>query len=531
VRRAAIVCALAALALATTGVVHAQMPDLRAVVGKPLPVPDLAPGTVSVRVARKAPANAVVGVEVSAVVKPPGGDSRKQTAKTGPDGRATFSGLAPGAEFQASATVDLEALESAKFTIPAQGGTRVMLIADLGAAPAEGAGGQAPSPHQGAAGNFRMGAVTGSVEPASDLPPGTLELELLDEQQKPLAGVAVRLGAVALDSPANAEHVKVHQAVSDAQGRARFEGLRTGAGMGYAAVFDRAGTRVSTEPFRMLDESGMRGKLLALTQTDDTSVLRIDNRSRIAIDVREDNVTVMMALVFQNVSKQSYDPGPRGLVVPLPKEAVSAQEIEGGAQMEIVADGAHIHTVIPPNGAGNFATQAMFGYVLPAQGSTSVEVRQPIPVLMDRPLIIVPEKSGLTVSAPGLEPLEEQTNRAGEKLKLFTVPQVPASGVLALTVSGVPSHDRSGARWVSVLWLLLVAAAIVWARPRGAARDAHAAKEALVQRRERLFADLLGLERRRRNQSAADPDLERRRRELMTSLDGVYRDLAEREVV
>src|SRR6185436_1176823 len=105
------------------------------------------------------------------------------------------------------------------------------------------------------------------------------------------------------------------------------------------------------------------------------------------------------------------------------------------------------HAAIPPNTAANFATQAMFGYVLPGHGETTLEVRQPTPVLMERPLIIVPEKSNLQVSAPGLVPEGEDVNRNGEKLRFYTVPQVPAGGVLALTVTGVPAHDRSGSVW------------------------------------------------------------------------------------
>ena len=71
----------------------AQMPDLKAIAGKPLPVQDLPPGSVGVRVARQAPSNPVAGVEVTAVITAAGGDARKRTAKTGADGRATFEGI------------------------------------------------------------------------------------------------------------------------------------------------------------------------------------------------------------------------------------------------------------------------------------------------------------------------------------------------------------------------------------------------------------------------------------------------------
>jgi hypothetical protein len=375
-----------------------------------------------------------------------------------------------------------------------------------------------------------MGAVTGTVEDATDLPVGTLELELFGEDGKPLAGVPVRLGQVALQGTVDGQHVKVHQGKADENGRARFEGLTTGASAGYAAVFDRAGTRVSTEPFRMSTESGMRGKLRALGQTNDTSVLRIDQRSRVALDTREENITVMIAMVFQNVSNQTFDPGPGGILVKLPPGATGAQEIEGGSPVEVTAEGVRIHVVIPPNSAATFAAQALFGYVLKGEGDGTVEVRQPLPAMMEDPLIIVPVKSNLEVKASGLKFLSEESGRNGDKLKLYRMPAVPASSPLTLSVSGVPVRDRSGAVVASGLCLLLVVAALVWARPPSSAADAEAAKAALVQRREKLFSELVALERKRKA-STSDSALDARRRELVASLDVVYRDLATREAV
>ncbi|HEY0710508.1 MAG TPA: hypothetical protein VGG33_27130, partial [Polyangia bacterium] len=93
------------------------MPDLRSMTGRPLPVPDLPPGTVVVRLARNVPANAAAGIDVVAVTRGANGDNRSRTVKSGADGRATFEGIAPGSEFHASATIDGERLETAKFPV------------------------------------------------------------------------------------------------------------------------------------------------------------------------------------------------------------------------------------------------------------------------------------------------------------------------------------------------------------------------------------------------------------------------------
>src|SRR6185436_5863916 len=88
------------------------MPDLRVMNGRPLPDRGLAAGTVTVRVARKMPVNAVAGAEVTALVKNPGGDIKKRTAKTDDRGRAIFDGVGAGNEFQAEVVVDGETIKS-----------------------------------------------------------------------------------------------------------------------------------------------------------------------------------------------------------------------------------------------------------------------------------------------------------------------------------------------------------------------------------------------------------------------------------
>ena len=103
---------------------HAQMPDPRQMSGIPLPVPDLAPGTVTVRVVRGAITNVISGQ----LVELTGGPS-PLSAKTNDAGRAEFTGLQPGTRVKASTTVKGERIESQEFAVPATGGTRIALVA------------------------------------------------------------------------------------------------------------------------------------------------------------------------------------------------------------------------------------------------------------------------------------------------------------------------------------------------------------------------------------------------------------------
>lgn len=122
-----------------------QMPDARQMSGVPLPVADLAPGTVTVRVVRGTMANVIAGQTVELA-----GGSSPLSAKTNDAGRAEFTGLTPGTRVRASATVNGERLDSQEFTVPSAGGVRVALVATDPATqkPAQGGGQVAQAPAQ-----------------------------------------------------------------------------------------------------------------------------------------------------------------------------------------------------------------------------------------------------------------------------------------------------------------------------------------------------------------------------------------------
>ncbi len=111
---------------ASDAAAQAQMPDPSLIHGRALPAPELATGTVTVRVVRQSIGNDAPGQTVRVTV---GGQT--STGTTDAMGRAEFSGLAPGQEGQATTTVDGEAMESQPFTVPTSGGLRVILVAGI----------------------------------------------------------------------------------------------------------------------------------------------------------------------------------------------------------------------------------------------------------------------------------------------------------------------------------------------------------------------------------------------------------------
>ena len=120
------------LVSASAASAQVNMPDPSAIAGTPLPAPELADRTVTVRVVRERMGNNIAGQAVTLKV---GAETR--TGKTDEQGRAQFDGLAAGTLVQATTTVDGETLTSQEFPVPAKGGVRVALIAGIAAAAAK----------------------------------------------------------------------------------------------------------------------------------------------------------------------------------------------------------------------------------------------------------------------------------------------------------------------------------------------------------------------------------------------------------
>ncbi|MDP1568845.1 MAG: hypothetical protein Q8L86_02485 [Vicinamibacterales bacterium] len=109
----------------------AAMPDASQMAGLPIGAPELATGTVAVRLVRERMGNNIANHPVTL-----GSATETWTATTDEQGRAQFTGIPTGTVVRAAATVDGENLVSQDFDIPASSGVRVALVAGATAAAA-----------------------------------------------------------------------------------------------------------------------------------------------------------------------------------------------------------------------------------------------------------------------------------------------------------------------------------------------------------------------------------------------------------
>jgi hypothetical protein len=516
-----------------------RMPDLSQIVGRPLPDGGMPTGTVSVRVARKMPVNAVAGAEVSAIIKNAGGDLRKRALKTDASGRVLFEGMAPGDQFHAEVTVDGERLETQPFAIPSEGGIKTMLIsgvlggANRGGEPAGGG----PADESPAGGDekraFSLGATAGVAQEDASLPAGTFDLVLRDENGAPIADHPVVLGMVNKQG-----EVESRRGKTDGAGRARFTDLPTGKQSGYAAVIDWHGLRLSTAPFAMPESGGARAEIRALTRSADPSAITIGAGARIVVQMAEDRLQILEFLPLENTSEKMFDPSPGAFEIPLPTGFTGAQPQENDRKIDVRQDhGIAVHGPIVPKRSQlgvsaneRQADEIVFGFELHYYGDSHV-FSQPVPNGIGSFTLITDQKvSGLTLSGPGLSAREERVLN-GRKYWIMGAQAVPPGGSITFTINGIPATDASG-RWISgILSVLLIIGAVVFLSVgprRGGARDKRgtAADERarLVEQREALFTELVTMERTSR--AAGLPAPAEKREQLVARLEQVYQDMA-----
>jgi 5-hydroxyisourate hydrolase-like protein (transthyretin family) len=529
VKLSRILVASSLLAVALGGPARAQMPDLRQMMGKPLPMADMPAGTIIVRVSDRLPMNGVAGVEVKATIVDAGGKRQMRTAKTGADGRATFEGLPQGARFSAVATAKGETLATSEFPVPAQGGARVLLIAGVEAAAAEAAGG-GEADGQGEAGESDRSAVAfdamlGSALPETSLPAGALEVSVASTAGAPLAGVEVTLGRISNGGELHAERAK-----TDDKGVARFSGLPTGEQHGFIALAKIDGLRLSTQPFRMPDQMGLRAQLRGLETTSDPTALRAGEGSQFIFMPRDEALVVWEAHALENTTNKLFVSGEGGgLFFPLPEGAQDAQALRESAPLEVLDGGKGLRFTgrVSPSGPGAQRTQAVFAFGLLSGGSETLTFRQKLPLGMQRPIVVTPAESRLAVTGDGVHAQPPRDNGSGMKIVVYELPPVPPGGTLELTVTGIPAHPRGKQALAAALAVALLIAGLLAARRPKQAVAAAKAKEDLVRQREELFAALVAHEKER--PADANGAWGTRRAELVGKLEGVYRALAARE--
>ena len=359
-------------------------------------------------------------------------------------------------------------------------------------------------------------AMAGTPLPAPELPNATVTVRVLRE----------RMGNnVAAQSVTLTVGGAPRTATTDGQGRAQFEGLVAGTLVQASTTVD--GELLTSQEFPVPAKGGVRVALIAgIQRVADAEkaaaaagakeparpgVVEFGPESRLIFEFQNDTLTVFYLLEVLNNARTPIDIG-GPIIMELPTGASGVSMMQGSSPTASVRG--DILTITGPFAPGK--TSAQVGFSLPQAGAAST-IQQKMPVALGQ-LFVAAEKVGaMQLSSPQLTGLRDMTSE-GQVFIMGTGGRLNAGDTLVVNLSGMPAHSP-WPRNVALGTALLVFVVGLWLSlsPK-AARASEDAK--LETRRERLLAELVVLERKRRQKPLSPAD-EARLQRLTSDLEKV----------
>ena len=353
--------------------------------------------------------------------------------------------------------------------------------------------------------------MSGIPRPVDDLPTGSISVRLIRGQlSNNIAGHQVDLHY------ANGRVIKVS---TDEAGRAQFDKLAPGV---VKASADVDGEHLESQDFEVPKQGGIRLMLVATDKNAKAApqapavsgTVSLSENSRIVFEPGDEDVAVYYILEVVNNNTNPVTPNPP-FVFDMPKGALGTTLLDGTSPI-VTTKGAHVSLKdpVPPG-----RTMIQVVAEMPTTTGT-LDIEQKFPATLDRLTVLVKKVGETKLSSPTIERQQEFPNN-GEVVIGAMGAAVPAGKPIELTLSDLPHHS-SVPRYTALALAGAVVLCGVWfATRKQPTGSADAERKRLVARREKLFGELLKLERDRRNGRSDDRSLVRRE-ELMAQLEHVY---------
>jgi hypothetical protein len=298
-----------------------------------------------------------------------------------------------------------------------------------------------------------------SAEPATDLPRGTIAIEIVDPQGAPYPGAEIVLGVMASVGSRTEQRAK-----SGADGRYSFTGLATGSQQAYRVNVQYGGAKFSSTPFQLPDSEGYRVRV-PLKQTTRSDRLFFQLVGQTVVELRDDRLHITQQARLANAGPSVFVLPGDGIVIPLPEGFTAFQwqdQMTDQRGEEVAGKGFRLRGSFPPG-----TVTLAWTFDVKREGSAArVPVNLPWKTYTYRVIAEAPEGLKLRVAD---FPEPEVVKDEGRTL-LFTQvqrqPGDPLQGPFTVKLDGIPGPGPG--RWIAVaLSLLAVAFGLSRALRRG----------------------------------------------------------------
>lgn len=375
----------------------------------------------------------------------------------------------------------------------------------------------APNPHAGVPGMDQP--TPDSSQPAADLPNGTVEAQIVDDRDKPLPNVEVRLG-IHFQSVAEGESKKHVTGRTDAEGKVRFDGLEANSNYSYRISVKSGPAEYASAPFQFRTGMGHRVLLHSFPVTRDLAQAMIGMRGFVYIEPRDDVFQFEVLFRVFNVGRKTWVPSNTYMRLPTGWKAFKANEGMSDARFE--ADDAHGARL-----AGTFSPgqhDVSFRFQVPKETSSVASFRIGMPPRVMEIRVIAESSPGMNLDIDGFEPPQTATNQMGERV--LVTRRVMRTGdpelkAFSIVLTGLPVPGPG--RWIAVaiaagLALTGFGAAFGWFKTGNDRRRPVIASQDAEQAREILLAELVELEEARQAGKIGPGAYDQARRLLVDSL-------------
>ncbi|HEX6275199.1 MAG TPA: carboxypeptidase-like regulatory domain-containing protein [Polyangiaceae bacterium] len=355
-----------------------------------------------------------------------------------------------------------------------------------------------------------------SNAPAPDLPAGTLDVTIVDESDKPLPGVEVRLGILS-QKISEGEQRSEKKAKTDAEGRVRFTELGTTSDKSYRVTVRSGEAEYGSAPFNLRDNAGQRVLLHVYPSTSDSSKVVVFG-AFVSIEPRDDVFQCDVILHVFNMSRMGFVP--KDVFVRLPEgfKAFSAGESMDDKRFEAVEGvGATLRGTFPP---GEHRAQFRFQLAKAAEREVSFAIRLPDRVAQAQVVAAANPEMNLEVGE-GFPPAEVRQSQGGDRVlsSVKLVKRGDPSFITTIPITLTGLRVPSAGRWVAV-GIAFVFAALGGLAARG---DLHVASAERVQSdrvraRELILRELLLVEHAKNAGKLGPNAYERAHRALVDAL-------------
>ena len=352
----------------------------------------------------------------------------------------------------------------------------------------------------------------------------------LPDPELPDRTITVRVirGAVTNNVPGQEVQLRqgdtVETATTDAEGRATFLTLNPGQQVQASTVLDSQ--VIQSQSFAVPGRGGIRVMLVGADPDvpvlpSRPGVVTFGGESWIQVELVEDSVEIYYFFEVVNLDNAPVDP-PAPIVLEMPDGAQGTTVLRGSSP-RTVADGPRVEL---PGPFEPGVTPFHVAYILPYFGESLV-VSQPLPVDLDSLLLSVEKWGTMDFVSRQVERRMEIPAESGNRSPYLVGagPPIRTGDPLVVELVGLPHRST-----IPSTVTLLIAGGVLLLGFWGAMGPTDATvtdrrRETLEARREKLFGDLVKVERQHRAGKVGSTKYASRRSELMRSLERVYREL------